>query len=80
MIPVKILHSNIRGYASKKESWESILDSRGVTVGLINETNVKGSRKIKQKNYVCFNKNHPTKKSMGGLCTMVEDGLRQQCV
>ena len=75
-----MLLSNVRGFSSKSASWTNILGARGVTVGLLNETNVKNKRKIKQKKYVCFTKNHPTKKSMGGLCTMVDEALREQTV
>ena len=75
-----MLLSNIRGYNSKADSWTDILAARGVFIGLLSETNVKNKRKIKQKKYMCFNKNHPTKKSMDDLCTMVGECLRKQTV
>jgi hypothetical protein len=77
---LKILLSNIRGVLSKKESLENILEEKQVDVCLLNETNLRGKRKINLKNYSSFIKNHPVKQSMGGLATLVADHLRQSAV
>ena len=63
MVSVKLLLSNIRGYKSKCQSWQDILEKRDITIGLLNETNVKGKQKINNNNYKCFTKNNPNKMS-----------------
>ena len=77
---MRLLLSNIRGINSKSESWEQIMASKQVTIGLLNETNVHGKMKIRMKNYCSFTKNNPKKKSMGGLCSMVKKELQQSTV
>ena len=80
LVRCRILLSNIRGAPSKQESFESILNDNNIDVGLVNETNLHGRRKIKYKNYSSFTKNHPTKKSMGGISTSVADYLKGSAI
>jgi hypothetical protein len=80
IIPVKILFNNIRGFNSKKESLDNILNDRDIDVACLNETNVHGKSKINIKNYFSFTKNNPNKKSMGGIATSVKNDIKQSAV
>ena len=48
---IEIIHSNTCGYTSKQESWKDILKEEHADVVTMNETSLKGKRKIKQKGY-----------------------------
>ena len=56
-ITLKILHSNIRGFVSKQTSLSEILAVESPDIVTLNETNLKGKKKINLKNYVSFCKN-----------------------
>ena len=78
-VKLKILHSNIRGFISKQESLTEILENVNPDICNLNETNLRGNRKIKLKNYVSFSKNREIKK-MGGVSTSFQNYLRQYVV
>ena len=79
-VPVRILFNNIRGWASKQDSLEEIIDKRDSDIVCVSETNVHGTKKINLKNYFSFTKNNPNKKSMGGLMTAVKNEIKQSAV
>ena len=56
-VTLKILHSNIRGFTSKQTSLSEILEREVPDIVNLNETNMKGNRKINLKKYVSFSKN-----------------------
>ena len=56
-----------------------ILENINPDICNLNETNIKGNRKIKLKNYVSFNKNRVVK-LMGGVSTSYQNYLRQHAV
>ena len=45
-VDIKILQTNCDGYTSKKESIETIVNDRKVDVLLLNDTALKGQRKV----------------------------------
>ena len=77
-VDLKILHSNCDGYTSKKESIEDIIKERETDVLLLNETALKGKRKIRMRNYFSFCKNRV--KAKGGVATVVSNYLRPYTV
>ena len=66
-----MLHSNLQGYVSKQASIDEIVESKTPDVLCLNETALKGKRKIKIKNYFsfCLNK----EKHMHGVATIVSN-------
>ena len=81
IVVLKIYQNNIRGFTSKKESLEDILENKvKADIVLLNETATRGKTRIKIKNDLTFTKNHPYKKSMGGVSTSVADWLSDSAV
>ena len=74
-----MLHSNIRGFLSKQESLADILEQVNPDICNLNETGLRGNRKIKIKKYVSFNKNREVRQ-MGGVSTSYQNYLRQHVV
>ena len=66
----KIFHSNIRGFDSKAVSLKSILKSINANDAMINQTNLKGNRKMKIEGYTSYNRNR-LNANMGGVATCV---------
>ena len=76
---LKVLHSNNRGFTSKQESLNNILEKVNPDICNLHEIGLRGNRKIKIKNYVSFNMNRETKQ-MGGVSTSYQSYLRQHIV
>ena len=66
-----ILHSNIRGYYSKKLSLKSIYQSINPSVITINEVGLKKNKKLELPGYSSYNKNR-MQKAMGGVATAIK--------
>ena len=82
---LSIVLSNCKGFSSKMESIKrDIIENRSPDVLLLNETLLRGERKIKMKNYISFCKNRSTEKAKGrkegggggGVATLVADHLK----
>ena len=56
-VDIKIIHSNIDGYTSKKESINEIAEQEQPDVMTLNDTNLKGKLKVKVPNFFSYNKN-----------------------
>ena len=54
---IRILQNNCDGFTSKKESIEEIVRARQTDVLLLNDTALKGKRKVRMKDYFSFSKN-----------------------
>jgi hypothetical protein len=72
---IQILHSNTCGYSSKQECWNDILNNEQPDVVTLNETTLKGKRRIKQKKYFSYCKNRD--KNIRGVATLVSNKLKQ---
>ena len=55
-VNIKIIHSNIDGYTSKKESVIEILENEQPDVMTLNDTNLKGKLKVRVPKYFSYNK------------------------
>ena len=75
---MNILHSNCDGYTSKKASIENIVKLKDTDVLLLNETALKGKRKVKIKDYFSFSKNR--EKIKGGVATVIANHLKPHTV
>ena len=75
---LNILHSNCDGYISKKDSIENIVNAKDTDVLLLNETALKGKRKVKIKDYFSFTKNR--QKIKGGVATVIANHLKPHTV
>ena len=64
-IEISIVHSNIDGYTSKKESVDKIADTVKPDVITLNETLLTGKRTIQNKNYMSFCKSRDDHKEGG---------------
>ena len=78
-VDLKIMLSNVRGFNSKKDVIDKIIDVVKPSVICLNETGLRGKSKINIKGYSSFTKNRQ-QKSMGGVSTSVEDSLRASTV
>ena len=56
-LSLKILHTNIRGYNSKRISLETIVNSKEVDIVTINETHLKGKKKAELSGFEPFCRN-----------------------
>jgi hypothetical protein len=74
-VKIDILHSNTCGYSSKQEVWTNILKKEQPEIVTVNETLLKGKRKIKQKDYFSYCKNR--ERNMGGIATLVANSLKE---
>ena len=55
-VNIKLIHSNIDGYISKKESVNEIVEREKPEVMTLNDTNLKGKLKVKVPNYFSYDK------------------------
>ena len=78
VVDLKVLHMNCDGYISKKESIENIVNEKQADVLLLNETALKGNRKVRMKNYFSYSKNRV--KAKGGVATVVANYLKANTV
>ena len=62
---IKIMHSNCDGYTSKKQSIEDIVKEKRPDLLLLNETSLKGKRKVRIKDYFSYCRNRV--KAKGGV-------------
>ena len=62
-----IFHSNIRGFKSKRDSLEKILETVKPDIVNLNETNVKGRNRVLHKGFHSFCRNRKETKHMGGF-------------
>ena len=74
-----ILHSNIRGYTSKKEAFYEVVKDIDADVCILNETGLKGKNKVIIPGYTTFFKNREVK-NMGGISTSIKDKWRDFAV
>ena len=70
-----VLHSNIRGFNSKKESLFQVLKDVDPDICILNETGLRGRNKVNIPGYLTYTKNR-VKKYMGGISTSIKDKLR----
>ena len=75
---IKLLQMNCDGYISKKASIEDIVKEKQTDILLLNETSLKGKRKVRLKNYFSFCKNRS--KAKGGVATVVANYLQSNTV
>ena len=66
-----LYHLNIRGFQSKKKSFDAIMGQVNPNVITLNETCLKKRQKLKVSNYKSFNRNRSNGKIMGGVSTSV---------
>ena len=78
LIDFRLMHMNCDGYTSKKKSIEEIISDKQTDVLLMNETSLKGSRKVRIKDYFSFSKNRV--KAKGGVATVVANYLKPNTV
>ena len=69
---MKILHTNIRGFSSKCISLETIAKTKDVDIITINETHLKGKKKVELPGFESFCRNR-THASYGGIATCVKN-------
>ena len=74
-----LLHSNIRGFNSKKESLEKVLKDNQVDICVLNETGLRGKNKVILPGYITFTRNRVAK-AMGGISTSIKDNWRAHTV
>ena len=67
----KLLHSNIRGIQSKVVSFENIIQAVKPSVITVNETKLKGNKRVCLKGYKCYPANRVDKLG-GGIATYIE--------
>ena len=77
---VTIYNNNLNGYNGKKASIAELLNVLQPSIVTFQETAVTGSNVIKQKNYLCFQRNRKGLKKMGGVATFVANELKQNVV
>ena len=77
-VNIKIIQTNCDGYTSKKESIENIVNDRQTDVLILNDTALKGKRKVRMKDYFSFAKNRL--KAKGGVATVIANYLRPHTV
>ena len=70
----KIFQTNIRGFHSKKLSLEAIVESKKADILIINETHLKGNKKISLPGFTTFCKNRDFVDG-GGVATCVRNTL-----
>ena len=75
-VDIKLIHSNIDGYTSKKESINEITDKEKPDIITLNDTNLKGKLKVKVPNFFSYNKNRDKNKNKGGVSTVVANHLK----
>ena len=78
-VDLKLLHTNPRGWVSKRAAILDVINSVQPDYVNINETQSRGENKVHIKGYNCFSKN---RKEMagGGICSAVVGSLKEQTV
>ena len=71
----KLLHTNIRGFASKKISLDAIINNIKPSVVTINETKAKSKNNVKIRGFSCFSLNRNCEEG-GGVATCVNNAER----
>ena len=66
-----IVHSNLRGFTSKKESVKNVADLANADIVTLNETGLRNRNKVNIPGYISFSRNRK-EKSMGGVSTSVK--------
>ena len=77
-INMKIIQSNCDGLRSKKESVKEILEVEAPDVLLLNDTALKGNRKVEIPNYFSYTKNR--EKAKGRVATVIKDNLKNNTI
>ena len=67
-----ILHSNCRGYNSKKHSFMSIINGVNPNIVTINELGYKKDKRLSIPGYHCYNRNRISQ-NMGGVATVIRN-------
>ena len=67
-----LYHLNIRGFGSKRKSFEKIVDSLNPSIITLNETALKFKKKPNIKGYSSFQRNR-INQNMGGVATLVKN-------
>ena len=67
-----ILHSNCRGYNSKKHSFMSIINGVNLNIVTINELGYKKDKRLSIPGYHCYNRNRISQ-NMGGVATVIRN-------
>ena len=73
-VNIKLIHSNIDGYTSKKESVNEIIETEKPDIMTLNDTKLKGKLKVKVPNYFSYDKNR--EKYKGGVSTIIANHLK----
>ena len=74
-----LLHSNIRGFNSKKESLKNVIKDIQPDICVLNETGLRGKNKVILPGYFSFTRNRVAK-AMGGISTSIKDNWRTSTV
>jgi hypothetical protein len=74
-----ILHSNIRGFNSKKISLENIIIAVSPSVITLNEVGLRGGKKCSIKGYDTYTRNRKNQ-SMGGIATSIRKDESEFCL
>ena len=77
-VEMKFIQTNCDGYTSKQESFDDIVKDENPDVMVINDTALKGNRKVKIPYYFSYNKNR--EKSKGGVATVIANYLKPNTV
>ena len=62
-----ILHTNIRGYSSKKNSMKNIIQQIKPNVITMNEVGLRQNKKLSMRGYECYMRNRKNNVYMGGV-------------
>ena len=77
-VEIKIIQTNCDGFTSKKESFDDIVEVENPDVLVINETALKGNRKVKIPHHFSYTKNR--EKNKGGVATVIANYLKTNTV
>ena len=66
-----VLHTNLRGFSSKKKSLSEIVNILRPNVVTMNEVGLRKDKKVALGGYNCYTRNRKTNESMGGVATAV---------
>ena len=78
-VDLKIMHSNIRGFLSKKTSLLENVECLRPDVICLNEHGLRGKNKVNIPGYFTFTKNRVAQ-AMGGVSISLDNGLKQDTV
>ena len=79
MKKIRILTSNIRGYHSKRESFQAIMTRENIDIAAICETFMSGNRYPELAGYTSYFRNRP-RRAMGGIALLIRDELARYAV